>query len=75
VITAVATMLTAIGGVWAVWRAGKIEKKVDVIHVLTNNALSEMKALLQLYRTEMQRRGVTIPPDPSIPGQGGGPAD
>ena len=69
IITSVATLVTAIGGVILLLRKVKsLEEKQDQVHVLVNSNHKSMLRREQVLITALQRAGIDIPPDDSQEG-------
>ena len=67
IITSVATLVTAIGGVILLLRKVKsLEEKQDQVHVLVNSNHKSMLRREQVLITALQRAGIDIPPDDSL---------
>jgi hypothetical protein len=71
IITSVATLVTAIGGVILLLRKVKsLEEKQDQVHVLVNSNHKSMLRREQVLMTALQRAGIDIPPDDSLGDEG-----
>jgi hypothetical protein len=70
IITSVATLVTAIGGVILLLRKVKsLEAKQDEVHVLVNSNHKSMLRREEVLIAALQRAGIEIPPDDSLSGK------